>query len=85
MVQKQLLVKKNKGEDMELDIHDTGNNKEFMIKLDEFIFTGENIKGYELKRNVDGANELIIRFKVIPKNIDIKNSILKTEFLDNCL
>lgn len=70
---------------MDLIIHDTGNNKEFMIKLDEFVFTGENIKGYELKRYADGTNELIVRFKVIPKNINIKNSILKTEFTDNCL
>lgn len=70
---------------MELTIYDTGNNKEFMIRLGEFIFTGENIKGYELRRNADGKNELVVIFKVIPKNIDIKNSILKTEFIDNCL
>lgn len=62
---------------MELIIHDTGNNKEFMIKLGEFTFTGENIKGYELKRNADGTNELIVKFKVIPKNIDIKKLNLK--------
>lgn len=70
---------------MKLILHDTGNNDDFMIKLDDTIFTGKDIKGYELKRNVDGKNELIVTFCINPKDIIIKKSILKSEFCNNRL
>lgn len=70
---------------MKLILHDTGNNDDFMIKLDDNIFKGKDIKGYELKRNVNGKNELIVTFCINPKDIILKNSNLKFEFSNNCL
>ena len=66
---------------MKLILHDTGNNDDFMIKLDDIVFTGRDIKGYELKRNAKGENELIIAFCIDPKEIVIKNSIFKDRVL----